>query len=75
MKPVLVEISARHVHVSREDLDILFGKGYELTPKKDLSSPVSSLAKSALLLLAPRKSFPAFPFSVPAARQLRLSFL
>ncbi len=38
-KKVLVEISARHVHVSREALDILFGAGYELTNKKDLSQP------------------------------------
>lgn len=36
---VLVEVSARHVHVSKEDLEILFGKGHELTPKKDLSQP------------------------------------
>ena len=38
-KEVLVETSARHVHVSREALDILFGEGYELTHKKDLSQP------------------------------------
>ncbi len=38
-KEVLVEISARHVHLSRHDLDILFGEGYELTNKKDLSQP------------------------------------
>ena len=38
-KQILVETSARHVHLSREDLDILFGKGYELTSKKDLSQP------------------------------------
>ena len=38
-KSVLVEISARHIHVSRKDLDILFGDGYELTNKKDLSQP------------------------------------
>ena len=31
-KKVLVEISARHLHVSQEALEILFGKGYELTP-------------------------------------------
>ena len=35
----MVEISARHIHVSRKDLDILFGEGYELTNKKDLSQP------------------------------------
>lgn len=36
---VLVETSARHVHVSQADLEVLFGKGYELTKKKDLSQP------------------------------------
>ena len=34
---VPIEISARHLHISREDLDILFGKGYQLKPIKDLS--------------------------------------
>lgn len=38
-KEVLVEISARHVHVSQKDLEILFGEGYKLTPKKELSQP------------------------------------
>ena len=38
-KKVLVETSARHVHVTREALDILFGEGYELTVKKELSQP------------------------------------
>jgi len=34
-----VGVSARHVHLSREHLDALFGAGYELTKKKDLSQP------------------------------------
>lgn len=38
-KKVLVEVSARHVHVTQEHLEILFGKGHALTPKKDLSQP------------------------------------
>ena len=33
-KEVMVEISARHVHVSQKDLEVLFGKDYKLTPKK-----------------------------------------
>ena len=36
---VLVETSARHVHLSQKDLDTLFGEGYQLTNKKDLSQP------------------------------------
>ncbi len=33
---IKIGISARHVHLSREDLDTLFGKGFELTKKKTL---------------------------------------
>ena len=36
-KMVKVEISARHIHISRKDLDALFGVGYELKKYKDLS--------------------------------------
>ena len=39
MKQIIVETSARHVHVTKETLEILFGKGYELTFKKALSQP------------------------------------
>src|SRR5690554_831139 len=34
-----VGISGRHAHLSKEHLEVLFGKGYELTPIKDLSQP------------------------------------
>lgn len=33
---VKIGVSQRHIHLSREDVDTLFGKGYELTPKKYL---------------------------------------
>ena len=39
MVKVLVETSARHVHVSEKDLETLFGAGYQLTVKKMLSQP------------------------------------
>ena len=34
-KKILIETSARHVHVSAADLEILFGKGHTLTNKKE----------------------------------------
>lgn len=39
MNEINIETSARHIHVSAADLEKLFGTGYELTPKKDLSQP------------------------------------
>ncbi len=48
-----VGISNRHIHLSREDLDILFGKGYELTPIKDLSQPGQYACKEQLTIIGP----------------------
>ena len=42
-KKVLVETSARHVHLTPEHIEILFGKGHELTVKKMLSQDSKSL--------------------------------
>lgn len=36
---ILIEISARHIHLSKEDMEILFGSGYSLTKRKELSQP------------------------------------
>lgn len=38
-KTFIIETSARHVHLSEEDLETLFGKGYELKFRKELSQP------------------------------------
>ena len=53
---VLVETSARHIHVSRKDLDILFGEGYELTPKKDLSQPGQFACEERVDVVGPKKT-------------------
>ena len=58
-KPVLVETSARHVHVSRRVLNILFGEGYELTHKKDLSQPGQCACEERVQVIGPKSSFPA----------------
>lgn len=58
-KPVLIETSARHVHVSRRVLDILFGEGYELTVKKNLSQPGQFACEERVQVIGPKSSFPA----------------
>jgi len=47
-KKILIEVSARHIHLSREDLEKLFGKGYELTKLKQLTQPSDFAAKETL---------------------------
>ena len=43
---VLIETSARHIHLSQADLETLFGAGYTLTPKRICPSPASLPALS-----------------------------
>ena len=52
-KKILVETSARHVHLSQEHIEALFGKGYQLTHKKDLSQPGQYACKETLTILGP----------------------
>lgn len=53
---VLVETSARHVHVTREVLNILFGEGYELTVKKMLSQPGQYASAERIDVVGPKKT-------------------
>lgn len=53
---VIVEISARHLHLTQEHLDILFGAGYKLTPKKDLSQPGQFACEEKVEVVGPKSS-------------------
>lgn len=55
MSDFIVEISARHIHLSAQDLETLFGKGYELTPKKDLSQPGQFACEERVTVVGPKK--------------------
>ncbi|MBQ9994609.1 MAG: phosphate propanoyltransferase [Clostridia bacterium] len=51
---ILVETSARHVHVSDADLAVLFGEGYQLTKKKDLSQPGQFACEERVTVVGPK---------------------
>lgn len=53
-KTILVETSARHVHVSEADLAVLFGQGYTLTNKKDLSQPGQFACEEKVTVVGPK---------------------
>ena len=51
----IVETSARHVHVTQETLEKLFGEGYQLTVKKDLSQPGQYASNERVTVVGPKK--------------------
>ena len=55
----VVETSARHVHVTQEDLETLFGKGHELTKKKDLSQPGQFACEEKVTIVGSKKEMKA----------------
>ena len=75
MEKFIVETSARHVHVSREDLDILFGEGYELTNKKELSQPGQYVTNERVAVVGPKSQFPSVSILGPVrpATQVEIS--
>lgn len=74
-RKVLVETSARHVHLSREHLEILFGEGYELTPKKELSQPGQYACEERVAVVGPKGTFPSVAILGPVrpASQVEVS--
>ena len=56
MKQFIVETSARHVHVTQQDLETLFGAGYQLTPKKYLSQPGQFASEERVDVVGPKNT-------------------
>lgn len=51
---VQVEVSARHVHLSEQDFEVLFGQGKTLTPKRELSQIGQYLSEERVILIGPK---------------------
>ena len=74
---LIVSTSARHVHLTDEHVEILFGKGHTLTPMKDLYQDGFYAAEETVMIVGPRRRMlpsvrilgPTRPFS-----QVELAF-
>lgn len=53
-RPIPVGVSVRHVHLSRATCDALFGPGYELTRRRDVSQPGQYVTRETVDLVGPR---------------------
>ena len=53
---VKIGLSNKHVHLSQEHLEILFGKGHELTPTKDLVQPGQFASEEKVDIVGPKKT-------------------
>lgn len=55
---ILVETSARHIHLSEDDLKKLFGENAKLTKKKDLSQPGQFVCEEKVTIVGPKGEVP-----------------
>lgn len=71
--PLVVHVSARHMHVSREDLDVLFGPGHELMPDRPLYQEGNYAAKETVTLIGRRsRTIPNLRILGPLRKQSQI---
>ena len=72
MNKVLVETSARHLHVTKEHFEILFGAGAELTKKKDLSQPGQYACAERVTVVGPKKELAGVSILGPFRKETQI---
>lgn len=75
MKQVPIGVSNRHIHVTTEDLEKLFGDGYELTLAKELSQPGEFAAVETVIIKTEKSEIQKYVFSDQYVNLHKLRFL
>ncbi len=72
---VMIETSARHMHITQEHLEVLFGKGAQLENKKELSQPGQYATAQRVEVVGPKRSIPGVTILGPCrpATQVEIS--
>lgn len=75
-RAVPIAVSARHVHLQPEHVEVLFGTGYELTQRSELSQPGQFAANETVMIAGPKSSIERVRILGPVrkATQVEVSF-
>lgn len=71
-RQVVVNVSARHIHLSQEHVSLLFGPGSQLTPLRDLMQPGQFAARETVRVVGPRGRFDQVRVLGPARGETQL---
>ena len=71
-REVPIGVSARHIHLSQEHVELLFGQGYELTEMKPLSQPGQYAANETVAVVGPKGNFAKVRILGPARKHTQL---
>jgi acetate kinase len=71
-RPIPVAVSAHHVHLSQAHVEQLFGPGYKLTPRADLSQPGQFACEEMVTLVGPRREIPNVRVLGPVRKQTQV---
>ncbi|WP_348922633.1 phosphate propanoyltransferase [Enterococcus rotai] len=74
-KSIPVGISNRHIHLSQQDVEKLFGYGYQLTKLKDLSQPGQFACKETVMVCGPKGAIEKVRILGPVRKQTQVEIL
>ncbi|MBZ0233755.1 MAG: acetate/propionate family kinase [Deltaproteobacteria bacterium] len=71
-RPIPVGVSVRHVHLSRADCDALFGPGYELSRRRDVTQPGQYVTRETVDVIGPRGELTGVAIINPLRKQTQV---